>query len=80
MPILNRVDVRIGILNSPRELSFESAQSADELEKAVADAIAAGSGHLSLGDEKGRRYLVPVAGIAYVELGGDQSRRVGFVA
>jgi acetylornithine/succinyldiaminopimelate/putrescine aminotransferase len=74
------VDVRIGILNSPRELAFESTQAADELEKLVGDAVAAGTGHLSLSDEKGRRYLVPVAGIAYVELGSDQSRRVGFVA
>lgn len=74
------MDVRIGILNSARELNFESSQEAIEIEKLVSEAIASESGHLALTDEKGSRYLVPVAGIAYVEIGSDQSRRVGFVA
>ncbi len=74
------MDVRIGIVNSPRELSFESAQTAAELEQLVAGAIASGEGHIALTDDKGRRFLVPTVGIAYIELGSDQSRRVGFVA
>ena len=74
------MDVRIGILHSAREIAFESAQTAAELEQLVAGAIASGEGHIALSDDKGRRFLVPTAGIAYVELGSDQSRRVGFVA
>ena len=74
------MDVRIGIVNSPRGLSFESAQTAAELEQLVAGAIASGEGHIALTDDKGRRFLVPTVGIAYIELGSDQSRRVGFVA
>ena len=74
------MDVRIGIVNSPRELSFESAQTAAELEQLVAGAIASGEGHIALTDDKSRRFLVPTVGIAYIELGSDQSRRVGFVA
>jgi hypothetical protein len=33
---------------------------------------------LSLADDKGRRYLVPAAKVAYVEIGPSDSRRVGF--
>ena len=77
------VEVKIGVTDSPRELVFNSAQTPDELEKLVTAALTQGdkgSALLSLTDDKGRRFLVPTAGIAYVELGSDQSRRVGFVA
>lgn len=33
---------------------------------------------LSLTDERGRRFLVSVAKIAYVEIGAADARRVGF--
>ncbi|WP_074377179.1 DUF3107 domain-containing protein, partial [Mycobacteroides abscessus] len=56
------------------------AQTADEIEKAVSEALAAKSTHLSLQDEKGRRFIVPVASLAYVEVGAEESRRIGFVA
>jgi len=74
------VDIKIGIMNSPREIAFESAQTADEIEQAVSDALAAQSTHLSLQDEKGRRFIVPVASLAYVEVGSEEARRIGFVA
>ena len=74
------VDVRIGIINIPRELAFESSMSAAELEAQVAEALATSATHLSLVDDKGKRFLVPTAGIAYVELGSESERRIGFVA
>ena len=37
------VDIRIGILNSPRELAFETSQTAAEIQKAVGDALAGGT-------------------------------------
>ena len=36
------------------------------------------SGVLALTDEKGRRFLVQAAKIAYVEIGAADIRRVGF--
>jgi len=72
------VEVKIGVTDSPRELVFNSAASPDELEKVVAAALANGSEVLRLTDEKGRRYLVQAARVAYVELGPADSRRVGF--
>jgi hypothetical protein len=73
------VEIRIGIVNAPRELSFESSQSAEELAGQVQTALSSGSEVLKLADDKGRLYLVPTAGIGYVEIGTEESRRIGFV-
>src|ERR1700742_3642278 len=48
------VEVKIGVTDSPREISFNSAQTPTELEKLISEAIAEDSGVLSLTDEKGR--------------------------
>jgi hypothetical protein len=77
---LGHVDIRIGIVNSPRELSFESSQTAAEIEKAVADALASDAKFIKLSDDKGKVYIVPTASFAYLEVGSEESRRVGFVA
>ncbi len=74
------MDIRIGISNSPREISFESAQTSLEVEKVVASALESGAKVLKLSDSKGTIYVVPVASLAYVEIGSEESRRVGFVA
>jgi hypothetical protein len=74
------VDIRIGIANSPREISFESAQTAAEVEKVVSTALDTDAKFIKLVDDKGRVYIVPTASFSYLEVGTDQSRRVGFVA
>jgi len=74
------VDIRIGIANSPREISFESSQTSSEVEKIVADALDGNATFLKLSDDKGKVYLVPVASLSYVEVGSEESRRIGFVA
>jgi hypothetical protein len=72
------VEVKIGITDSPRELVFSSAQTPAEVEELVNAALGAGAHVLSLTDEKGRRFVVNAAKIAYVEIGVADSRRVGF--
>ena len=74
------MDIRIGIANSPREINFESSQTSVEVEKVVSDALAADAKFVKLTDAKGNLYLVPVASLAYLEIGSEESRRVGFVA
>jgi hypothetical protein len=74
------VEIRIGILNAPRELSFESDQSAAEISEAVSAALNGGASFLQLTDDKGSVYLVPTSGLGYVQIGNEESRRVGFVA
>ena len=73
------MDIRIGILNAPRELNFETSQSADEITGQVSAALTSGTGFLRLSDDKGKVYLIPTAVIAYVEIGTEESRRIGFV-
>jgi hypothetical protein len=72
------VEVKIGITDSPRELVFSSPQTPGEVEELVNTALGKDSDVLSLTDEKGRRFLVNAAKIAYVEIGVADSRRVGF--
>ena len=72
------MEVKIGVLHTPRELVVESSQSQDEVQKLVSDALSSTDGMLSLTDEKGRRVLVPSGLIAYVEIAQTDQRRVGF--
>ncbi len=74
------MEVKIGVQFAPRELVLESAQSPDDVAKAVAEALKADLGVLSLVDEKGRRVLVPADKLAYVEIAESEQRRVGFGA
>ena len=74
------MEVKIGVQFAARELVIESAQSPDEVAKAVADALKADLGVLSLVDDKGRRVLVPADKLAYVEIAESEQRRVGFGA
>jgi Protein of unknown function (DUF3107) len=72
------VEVKIGVTDSPRELVFTSAQTPGEVEELATKALSKGSDVLSLTDEKGRRFLIQAAKIAYVEIGVADTRRVGF--
>ena len=74
------MEVKIGVQFAARELTIESAQSPEEVTKAVADALKADLGVLELVDEKGRRVLVPADKLAYVEIAESEQRRVGFGA
>jgi hypothetical protein len=74
------MEVRIGIRENGRDLSFESASSSKELTDQIISAISSGAALVELADDKGKTILVPVSAIAYVEIGVDQSRRVGFIA
>ena len=74
------MEVKIGVQYAARELVLESAQSPDEVMAAVTEALSSQSGVLSLADEKGRRVVVPVAKLAYVEIAESEQRRVGFGA
>ncbi|KJS52707.1 DUF3107 domain-containing protein [Streptomyces rubellomurinus] len=74
------MEVKIGVQNAPREIVIESSQTADEVESAVAKALEGSSKLFSLTDEHGRRILVPAERLAYVEIGEQAVRKVGFGA
>lgn len=77
----NTVDVRIGVTQSPREISLEVADDTDRAAlRAQIDAALAGTAPtLWITDKKGREVGVAAEKIAYVELGtADGERRIGF--
>ena len=73
------MEVKIGVLHTPREIVLESTLSPAEVEQAVRDALKDGNGILALTDEKGRQVLVPSEKVAYVEIAEADHRRVGFM-
>lgn len=73
------MEIRIGITNSPRELSFETDQPVAELEKLVLSQVSEGDdGVVRLEDSKGHVYLIPVKSLGYIEFANEPVRKVGF--
>ena len=72
------MEVKIGVLHTPREITLESIQTPDEVAEAVAEALKSVDGQLVLTDERGRKIIVPANLVAYVEIAQADSRRIGF--
>lgn len=72
------MEVKVGVADTARELVLNSDQTPEEIESLVASALKDSAGTLSLVDDKGRRFVVPSARVAYVEIGTADTRRVGF--
>ncbi len=75
------MEVRIGVSQAPREIEVEMAEDADrdKLLGEIEASLDRGEGVLWLTDRRGRRFGVPVAKVAYVEVGTSiDERRVGF--
>ncbi|MHA7241124.1 DUF3107 domain-containing protein [Arthrobacter sp. TMS1-12-1] len=73
------MEVKIGIQNVNREIILESSESADAIAELVGQALGGGT-ELRLKDSKGRLVIVPTAVLGYVEIGAEETRRVGFGA
>ncbi|GAA2332602.1 DUF3107 domain-containing protein [Saccharopolyspora halophila] len=72
------MEVKIGVVDSPRELTVESGETPQEIESFVADTLKKEESVLALSDVKGRRIMVPSSKVAYVEIGPADAPRVGF--
>ncbi len=72
------MQVRIGVQLVPKELVVETSLSADEVEQALAAALAADNGILSIKDQRGGRIVIPAAHVGYLEIAEEESRQVGF--
>ena len=78
------MDVRIGVMHTPKEIEVELGEDADgdKLVQAFEAALAGTTPVLWVTDRRGRRIGVPSERLAYIELGspaGDE-RRVGFAS
>ncbi len=71
------MEIKVGIQHVAREITVDTEQTAAEVEKNLLKALSDDS-LLTLTDAKGRKVLVPVDKIAYVDLGQEHVRPVGF--
>lgn len=77
------MDVRIGVVQTVKEIEIELAPDADraDVHKKVAEAMADDDNVLWLEDRHGAEYAIPSGKIAYVHLGRSEGeRRIGFGA
>jgi len=75
------VDVRIGVLHTPKEILVEldSSIDRDKLKATIDDALTEESKVLWLTDKKGRDVAIPVSKVAYIELSSATAERpIGF--
>jgi hypothetical protein len=71
------MEVKIGVIHASRELTLDTQLDAGDLEDQVRKALTEG-GVLSLSDAKGRRVVVPVEKLAYVDITTSSVGQVGF--
>ena len=71
------MDIKVGIQHINREVVVDSSETAKNIEKAFTAALADGT-ILRLTDAHGRQVLIPADKIAYIDLGEENARRVGF--
>ena len=75
------MDVRIGVLHTPKEILVELDSSVDreKLKATIDDALTEQSKVLWLTDKKGRDVAVPVSKVAYIEVSSATADRpIGF--
>jgi hypothetical protein len=73
----SQTQVRIGISDSNQELNFETPLAREEVQALISTALTSLT-PVVLTDSKERTVIVPVAKIAFVELGSAPERKVGF--
>ena len=73
------MEVRIGVVHTPKELTLELDGDVDEAFKAIDKSIKGGDAMVWFTDAKGRRVGVALDKLAYVEVDSEEgSKRVGF--
>ena len=60
------MEIRIGVVHTPKEITLETSAEADAVVKTIEAAVSAGSSFVWLEDGKGRKVGVPADKIAYV--------------
>ncbi len=73
------MEVRIGVVHTPKELTIDVDGGVDDVVKAIEKAMKDGAAIAWFDDVKGRKVGVPVDKLGYVEVDADEGpKRVGF--
>jgi hypothetical protein len=73
------MEIRIGVVHTPKEIALELDGSVDDVKKTIAKALSDDDGVLWLTDKQGREIGIPSERVAYVEVEPDgAAKRVGF--
>jgi hypothetical protein len=74
------MEITIGVRQAPKEITLNVDAKAEAVRESIAKAITDGEPLITLTDKHGRTVLIPTAALAYIEVGGNETRRVGFGA
>lgn len=74
------MEVKIGVRSVHRELVVETDLTPEQVEQALRDAVGERDSFFALTDVKGRRVIIPLSALGFVEIGEDEQRTVGFGA
>jgi hypothetical protein len=73
------MEIRIGVIYTPKELTLEPAGPPDDVVQMVEKALKDGAPMIWFDDVKGNKIGVPADKLGYVEVDADEgSKRVGF--
>ncbi|MDP4510457.1 DUF3107 domain-containing protein [Nonomuraea sp. NBC_00507] len=72
------MEIKIGVRSVHRELIVETDLTAEQVEEEIRNALSVDRGIFAITDVKGRRVVIPVSALGFVEIGEDESRPVGF--
>jgi hypothetical protein len=73
------MEVRIGVVHTPKELTLELGENVEDALKTVEKALKDGHAMVWLTDSKGRRVGVALDKLAYIEVESEEgAKRVGF--
>ena len=74
------MEVKVGVKSVARELVIETELTPDDVSSLVQACASDPAALFDLTDARGRRVLIPADKLAYVEIGEQETRRVGFGA
>jgi len=73
------MEIRIGVVHTPKEITLEIEGSAEDVKKSIEKALGNDDGVVWLTDKHGRTVGVPSERVAYVEVEPDgATKHVGF--
>lgn len=77
--VSEKMDIKIGLADTQRELSIKLPEGQENVIATVEQAIDSGAATFKLEDDKGHVYLIRTERVLYVEQGSAAARSVGFM-